>query len=58
MVSGENRKLGFYEVLKTLYKYSEGQLGKVYVKFLEPINMQDSSHFELDPVCHPVIRTG
>jgi glycerol-3-phosphate O-acyltransferase len=41
MVSGENRKLGFYEVLKTLYKYSEGQIGKVYVKFLDPINMQD-----------------
>lgn len=40
MVSGATRNLSFYEAISKIYNIGENQLGSVYVKYLEPLNVR------------------
>ena len=40
MKSGVSRKMNFWEMLKKAVKVEDGALGNLYMKFLEPIDLQ------------------
>jgi len=41
MISGKNKDISFLEVMQRTYNYMNGQLGDVYIKFLDPINVKE-----------------
>lgn len=41
MISGQNRQMSFLEVMQRTFNYQAGQLGDVYIKFLDPINVKE-----------------
>lgn len=41
MVSGATRNLSFFEAINKIYNFKENQLGSVYVKYLEPLNVRN-----------------
>ncbi len=41
MISGTSQLMSFWEVLYKVLNYEDGQLGNVFVKFLDPINLKE-----------------
>ena len=41
MISGKFQNTNLYEVIRNIFKMRKGKLGKVFVKYAEPIDLQD-----------------
>ena len=41
MISGKFSNLNLYELMKNIYSMRKGKLGKIFVKYAEPIDLRD-----------------